>query len=211
MAGAGFGTGNAARLWIWALLLFRLFDIWKPGPVGWVDQTVEGGMGVMLDDVVAGRNGGSRDVCPELYCCLPGLGTRCWTPSLIRLAELILADARLGLKIATAESCTGGLLAAYFTEVPGSSLAFDRGFVTYSNEAKIEMLGVPRGSILRDHGAVSEPCARTMAAGALDHAPDAQDLAVAVTGIAGPGGGSLEKPVGLVHFGAIRRGSSRRP
>ena len=126
-------------------------------------------------------------------------------PDLVRLAEVVLAEAReQNLKIATAESCTGGLLAAHFTEVPGSSLVFERGFVTYSNDAKMDMLGVPK-AILREHGAVSEPCVRAMAAGALDNAPDAH-LAAAITGIAGPGGGAPDKPVGLVHFAVIRRG-----
>jgi nicotinamide-nucleotide amidase len=113
-----------------------------------------------------------------------------------------LADARAkGLKIATAESCTGGLVAGLLTEIPGSSDVVERGFVTYSNDAKNELLGVPR-EILQAHGAVSEQTARAMAQGALkqSHA----DLAVAVTGIAGPGGGSLDKPVGLVHFAAAR-------
>jgi nicotinamide-nucleotide amidase len=126
-------------------------------------------------------------------------------PSLLRLAEAILADAKeQGLKIAVAESCTGGQVAAYFTEIPGSSAVFDRGFVTYSNDAKMDMLGVPK-AILNEFGAVSEPCARAMAAGVLDNAPEA-DLAVSITGVAGPGGGSDAKPVGLVHFGCVRRG-----
>lgn len=108
-----------------------------------------------------------------------------------------------GLKMATAESCTGGLLAGLLTELAGSSDGFDRGFVTYSNEAKHDLLGVPR-DLLADYGAVSEPVARAMAEGCLN--VSGADLAVSVTGVAGPGGGSAMKPVGLVHFGAARRG-----
>ena len=108
-----------------------------------------------------------------------------------------------GLMLATAESCTGGMIAAALTDIAGSSDVVERGFVTYSNEAKTEMLGVPADLIERV-GAVSEEVAQAMAAGALAHAP--VDLAIAVTGIAGPGGGSAEKPVGLVHFGLARRG-----
>jgi nicotinamide-nucleotide amidase len=109
-----------------------------------------------------------------------------------------------GLKLATAESCTGGLIAATLTEVPGSSDVFERGFVTYSNEAKTEMLGVP-AALIAEHGAVSEAVARAMAEGALAHSR--ADIAVSVTGVAGPGGGTEAKPVGLVHFGAAMRGS----
>lgn len=120
------------------------------------------------------------------------------------LAEEALRLARgLGLMIVTAESCTGGLVAAALTEIPGSSAAFDRGFVTYSNAAKTAMLGVPT-ALLDEHGAVSEPVARAMAEGAL--AASGADLSVAITGIAGPGGGSEAKPVGLVHFAAARTG-----
>src|SRR6516225_104314 len=111
-----------------------------------------------------------------------------------------------GLKVATAESCTGGLLAGALTEIPGSSDVLDRGFVTYSNAAKQAMLGIP-ASILERHGAVSRQTADAMAAGAL--AMSNADLAVAITGIAGPGGGSAEKPVGLVHFAAAARDGRR--
>jgi nicotinamide-nucleotide amidase len=107
------------------------------------------------------------------------------------------------LRIAAAESCTGGLVAAALTEVPGSSDVFERGFVTYTNQAKQEMLGVS-SHMLASHGAVSRETAQAMAQGALAHAP--VDLAVAITGIAGPGGAVPGKPVGLVHFGAAAHG-----
>ncbi len=117
-------------------------------------------------------------------------------------AKNVLAECRArGWRIATAESCTGGLIAAALTAAAGSSDVFDRGFVTYSNAAKTAMLGVPE-TMIATAGAVSEAVARAMAAGALAHS-DA-DLAVAVTGIAGPGGGTAEKPVGLVWFGLAR-------
>ena len=107
-----------------------------------------------------------------------------------------------GLALATAESCTGGWVAQAVTQTAGSSAWFDRGFITYSNEAKIEMLGV-RPETLAAHGAVSEETAREMAIGALGHSH--ADLALAITGIAGPGGGTTEKPVGLVCFAWCRR------
>jgi nicotinamide-nucleotide amidase len=110
---------------------------------------------------------------------------------------------RKGLRVVTAESCTGGLIAAALTAIAGSSDVVDRAFVTYSNEAKREMIGVPWDAIL-GHGAVSEPVARAMAAGALGRS-NAQ-IAVSVTGVAGPGGGTPDKPVGLVHFAAQRAG-----
>jgi nicotinamide-nucleotide amidase len=110
---------------------------------------------------------------------------------------------RRGAKIATAESCTGGLIAGAITEVPGSSDWFDRGLVTYSNAAKIELLGV-RPETLHSEGAVSEAVAREMADGML--ARSAATLAVAVTGVAGPGGGSADKPVGMVCLAFARRG-----
>jgi nicotinamide-nucleotide amidase len=111
------------------------------------------------------------------------------------------------LLVATAESCTGGLIIGALTEIAGSSDVVERGFVTYSNEAKATMLGVPRELIER-HGAVSERVARAMAEGALAHSQ--ADLAVSVTGVAGPGGGSAEKPVGLVHFGCAAKSVGAR-
>jgi nicotinamide-nucleotide amidase len=123
---------------------------------------------------------------------------------LFKLAEAVLAEARAkSIKIVTAESCTGGLVAGALTEVAGSSDVFERGFVVYSNEAKQECLGVAKQT-LDQFGAVSAETARAMAEGALSHAH--AHLSVAVTGIAGPGGGSPEKPVGLVHFAAARLG-----
>lgn len=123
---------------------------------------------------------------------------------LLELARALLDECRSrGLRICTAESCTGGLVAAALTEIAGSSDVVDRGFVTYSNEAKVELLGVP-GELLAAHGAVSEPVARSMAEGALGHSR--ADLSVAITGIAGPGGGTPSKPVGLVHLAVARRG-----
>lgn len=118
----------------------------------------------------------------------------------VALGEALAAR---GWYAATAESCTGGLIAGAITDVAGSSGWFDRGFVTYSNEAKVELLGV-RPETLDAHGAVSEEVAREMAAGAL--ARSRADLAVAVTGVAGPGGGTPRKPVGMVCFGYARRG-----
>ena len=118
------------------------------------------------------------------------------------LAMLILDDAEQSrLRICTAESCTGGLVAALFTDIPGSSTVFERGFVTYSNRAKEEMLGVP-GDVLADYGAVSEPVARMMAEGALE--ASRANIAVAITGVAGPGGGTPMKPVGTVHVACAR-------
>lgn len=117
--------------------------------------------------------------------------------------RVLFACRKRGFKVVTAESCTGGLIAATLTAIAGSSDVVDRAFVTYSNEAKREMIGVPWDAIL-GHGAVSDPVARAMAMGAL--ARSDATLAVAVTGVAGPGGGTTEKPVGLVHLGAARTG-----
>ncbi len=123
-------------------------------------------------------------------------------PHLVTLAVTVLNEARArGLRIATAESCTGGLISALLTEIPGSSDVVERGFVTYSNDAKIEAIGVSE-ALIAAHGAVSEPVARAMAEGTIRHAR--AELAVAVTGIAGPGGGTADKPVGLVHIAATR-------
>jgi len=117
-----------------------------------------------------------------------------------RIIEIAIARK---LTIATAESCTGGLVAGALTEIAGSSAAVLCGFITYSNEAKQRMLGVPEAT-LQAHGAVSRETALAMAQGALKNSP--ADIAVAITGIAGPGGGTVEKPVGLVQFAAARRG-----
>ncbi|MGH7029334.1 MAG: CinA family protein [Stellaceae bacterium] len=126
----------------------------------------------------------------------------------LTLAQSVLDACRArSWHVATAESCTGGLVAAALTAIAGSSDVIERGFVTYSNEAKAELLGVPP-QIIAAHGAVSAETAAAMATGALAHAPI--DLAVSVTGVAGPGGGSAEKPVGLVHFGLARRGGGCR-
>ena len=121
-----------------------------------------------------------------------------------RLGQALL---RARLRLATAESCTGGGLAYALTAIPGSSQWFERGFITYSNEAKQEMLSVPHDT-LTTHGAVSEPTAASMAIGALVHTP--ADVAVAITGIAGPDGGTAEKPVGTVCLGWARRGAATR-
>jgi nicotinamide-nucleotide amidase len=122
-------------------------------------------------------------------------------------AALLDACRAKGELIATAESCTGGLVAATLTAIPGSSDVFERGFVTYANAAKSEMLGVPVWLIER-HGAVSEDVARAMVGGALTHSR--ATIAVAVTGVAGPSGGTPDKPVGLVYFAAARRDQAVR-
>lgn len=127
--------------------------------------------------------------------------------TLVDAAKALLSAAQSrGSKLATAESCTGGLIAATIARVPGASAVLERGFVTYSNEAKAEMLGVPPDLIAR-RGAVSMEVALAMAEGALAHAH--ADLSVAVTGVAGPDGGSAEKPVGLVHIAAARKNGPR--
>jgi nicotinamide-nucleotide amidase len=121
-------------------------------------------------------------------------------------AELLLARLRAkGWTLCTAESCTGGLIAGLLTEIPGSSDVVDRGFVTYSNSAKSDLLGVP-ASLLGRYGAVSPQTAIAMASGALQNSTC--NLSIAVTGIAGPGGGTPDKPVGLVHLAAQLRGQS---
>jgi nicotinamide-nucleotide amidase len=127
-----------------------------------------------------------------------------WPPEFLTLAAAVLAEARAKrVMIATAESCTGGLVAGALTAIAGSSDVFDRGFVTYTNDAKIDDLDVLPDTIA-EHGAVSEATVREMAEGALDYSN--ANISVAVTGIAGPGGGTAEKPVGLVHFAAAREG-----
>ncbi|MBL8709696.1 MAG: CinA family protein [Rhodospirillaceae bacterium] len=118
------------------------------------------------------------------------------------VADLLDLYRQRGLKIATAESCTGGLIAATLTSLPGSSDVFERGWVTYSNDAKSENLGVPP-DLIAEKGAVSAEVAEAMARGVLRRAQ--ADVAVSVTGVAGPGGGSIEKPVGLVYIGLARK------
>ncbi|MEM1389484.1 MAG: CinA family protein [Pseudomonadota bacterium] len=124
-------------------------------------------------------------------------------PAHIRNLALLIMDeaAERRVKIVTAESCTGGLIAGLFTEFAGSSKVLERGYVTYSNQAKADVLGVA-GDVLADYGAVSEPVARLMAEGALE--TSRANLAIAVTGIAGPGGGTPMKPVGTVHLACAR-------
>lgn len=122
-------------------------------------------------------------------------------PMLEQATRLLQACRSAGATIATAESCTGGLIAALLTEIAGSSDVLDRGFVTYSNAAKTELLGVP-ALMIEEHGAVSEPVARAMAQGAIRYSQ--ANLAVSVTGVAGPGGGTAAKPVGLVHLATAR-------
>ncbi len=126
------------------------------------------------------------------------------TPSLVALLAALLRERQW--MMASAESCTGGLIAGACTDLAGSSDWFERGFVTYSNAAKTELLGVD-ASLIDAHGAVSEPVARAMAAGALAHSP--AQVSVAVTGVAGPAGGSAEKPVGTVWFGWSVEGQLR--
>jgi nicotinamide-nucleotide amidase len=125
----------------------------------------------------------------------------------VRAAALLDRYRAAGLKLATAESCTGGLIIACLTEIAGSSDVVERGFITYSNEAKSELLGVP-AALIAETGAVSAEVAEAMAAGALAHSR--ADAVVSATGIAGPGGASAEKPVGLVYLGACRRDGQPR-
>ena len=124
-------------------------------------------------------------------------------PLIAAAAGIIDACRAAGLGLATAESCTGGLIAGCLTAVPGSSDVMERGFVTYSNQAKTDMLGIP-ADFIAAHGAVSEAVVRAMAEGALLRST--ASLSIAVTGIAGPGGGTQSKPVGLVHMAAARLG-----
>lgn len=134
--------------------------------------------------------------------------TNLFPADILKAAEEVLAKARARkLKIVTAESCTGGLIGGALTEIAGSSDVFDRGFVTYSNEAKATTLKVDT-AILREYGSVSGETASAMVQGAL--AFSRGDIAVAVTGVAGPGGGTAQKPVGLVHFASARKGGAPR-
>jgi len=129
-------------------------------------------------------------------------------PETLAVAASALAACRArGWRVAAAESCTGGMVSAALTAVAGSSEVVERGFVTYSNRAKIELLGVPEATIAA-HGAVSAETAAAMAKGAIARAP--VDLAVSVTGVAGPGGGSTDKPVGLVFLGIARKDGASR-
>lgn len=125
-------------------------------------------------------------------------------PELLDLARQVLDKCRQsGIQIATAESCTGGLIGAYLTAISGSSDVMNRGFITYTNEAKVDMLGVKNETLVQ-YGAVSEAVVRQMAEGGLNNAP--VQICVAVSGVAGPGGGSDEKPVGLVHHACAVEG-----
>ncbi len=133
---------------------------------------------------------------------LPALDGQALEANLTHISERLLAH---GWKLATAESCTGGLIAAACTERAGSSQWFERGFVSYSNEAKAELLGVP-AQLIAQHGAVSEPVVRAMAEGAVAHSR--AQVGVAVTGVAGPTGGSADKPVGTVWFGWCVEGAT---
>lgn len=131
-----------------------------------------------------------------------------FAPDILALAEAVLAACRShGWRVATAESCTGGLVTAALIAIAGASEVVDRGFVAYSNKAKIEMLGVAEATLAM-HGAVSAETAQAMAEGAVTRG--GVDLAVSVTGIAGPGGASAEKPVGLIFIGVARRGGAGR-
>jgi nicotinamide-nucleotide amidase len=125
-------------------------------------------------------------------------------PLIAHAGRLLEELKRRNWTLVTAESCTGGLIAGCLTEVPGSSAVFDRGFITYSNEAKVDLLGVPE-RLIAHHGAVDRGVAAAMAAGALARA--GADMAVSATGISGPGGGSPEKPVGLVYIGVAGNGA----
>ncbi len=127
---------------------------------------------------------------------------------LLDRAALLIDDAAARrLRIVCAESCTGGLLSAILTEIAGSSAVFERGFVTYSNQAKSELLGVP-GDLIADNGAVSEAVARMMAEGALKESR--ANISISITGVAGPGGGTPMKPVGTVHFASARENHPMR-
>ena len=123
----------------------------------------------------------------------------------INAAEIVTSLKQSGMRICCAESCTGGMIAAAITDIAGSSAVFSRGFVTYSNQAKINMLGV-KPETLNLYGAVSEQTVSEMASGAITASEDEADFAVAVSGIAGPDGGTVEKPVGLVYICVLKKG-----
>ena len=181
-----------------AFLLFRAFDILKPFPVSWADR-MQTPFGVMFDDVSGGADG-----C-ILYCRVSSCFRRGLTMTTRHLATKILALAReKQLVLSVAESCTGGLLAGALTDIPGSSDVFDRGYVTYSNTAKTQMLGVPDETITK-YGAVSSEVAALMATGCLKEAQT--DIALSITGVAGPGA-SAAKPEGLVWFGIATKTSN---
>jgi nicotinamide-nucleotide amidase len=200
--------------WLWqttAFCLFRFFDITKPQPARYFDEKVKSGLGVMCDDLVAAGYtlaGSGHPALRPRRCrlCTAGVGhtafcarmSACDQPALEALAAEVggLLSAN-GQHLVTAESCSGGWVAQCLTAIAGSSGWFDRGFVTYSNQAKIEMLGVPAAT-LATHGAVSEATAAAMALGALRHSH--ADWALAISGVAGPGGGSPSRPVGTVCF-----------
>jgi nicotinamide-nucleotide amidase len=154
--------------------------------------------GIMLDDIAAA------------FYALPviGEGGAVFDPETLALAERVLAGCRARRwRVATAESCTGGLVAAALSAIAGASDVVERGFVTYSNRAKMELLGVPADTIAA-HGGVSAETAAAMARGAVARA--GVDLAVSVTGLAGPGGGTPQKPVGLVYLGVARKDGAAR-
>ena len=186
-----------------AFALFRLFDIWKPWPVSWADQQNQRAVLALLDRRYGCRPDGGRAGGGGPLISAPVM----FSKDLLDRAENLLATARAGgVRIATAESCTGGLIAALLTEIPGSSDVFGRGFVTYSNQAKEDMLGVPAAT-LRQHGAVSEPVARIMAEGAIRNSTAQLSVAVTAARIAGPGGGTGRKAGWLgVHIAVARAG-----
>ena len=206
----------AGAPWLWVVLsfaLFRFFDILKLGPVGWADRR-KGVFWVMFDDLMAGAMAaGATLAC--LRALLPeGRGLMLPEATLDAARALLAEMEARRLTLATAESCTGGLIAAALTAIAGSSAVVTRGYVTYSNEAKAEMLGVP-AELFGTVGAVSEEVARAMAEGALR--VSGAGMALSCTGIAGPGGATPGKPVGLVYHrlrdagGADAGGAARLP
>lgn len=160
-----------------------------------------------LVDVVLIQQGSDDDVADAAMDTAAALGAHVYSSDGRSLAQVILDEAAaLGISIVTAESCTGGLLSAAFTDVPGSSRVISGGVVTYSNELKTSLLGVSEHAI-KEHGAVSGPVAEEMAAGAMKRLGG--DLAISITGVAGPDGGTAEKPVGLVWFSVAYQGETR--